>query len=329
MANEQMKVDAVFEGGGVKGIGLVGALSATEEKNYQFENVAGTSAGAIVAAMIAAGYKSDKLKQVMGNLNYNKFKDKGLIDKIPVIGFALSLGFEKGIYEGEFFENWLRDLLAKAPNKPVNTFRDLRTEYDDPKYCYKLQVIAADISRGKMLVLPRDIADYGIDPDDLEVARAVRMSMSIPFFFEPVILKDKNNRDCYIVDGGVLSNYPVWIFDDGSANPPWPTIGYKLVEPESNKPNYINGPITLFAALFKTMMEAHDARYIKDADFVRTIPIPTLGVQTTEFNLSREKADDLYEAGRKAAEEFFQYWNFNKYKAQYRQTMPLRRRQKV
>jgi len=180
-----------------------------------------------------------------------------------------------------------------------------------------------------MLVLPRDIADYGIDPDDLEVARAVRMSMSIPFFFEPVILKDKNNRDCYIVDGGVLSNYPVWIFDDGSANPPWPTIGYKLVEPESNKPNTINGPITLFAALFSTMMEAHDARYIEDADFVRTIPIPTLGVQTTEFDLSKKKADDLYEAGRKAAEEFFQHWDFNKYKTQYRQTKPLKRRQKV
>jgi NTE family protein len=77
------------------------------------------------------------------------------------------------------------------------------------------------------------------------------------------------------------------------------------------------------------MMEAHDARYIEDADFVRTIPIPTLGVQTTEFDLSKKKADDLYEAGRKAAEEFFQHWDFNKYKTQYRQTKPLKRRQKV
>jgi NTE family protein len=329
MPNGQMKVDAVFEGGGVKGIGLVGAVAVTEERGYQFENVAGTSAGAIVAALIAAGYKSDKLKEVIENLDYNQFKDKGLIDKIPVIGFALSLGFEKGIYEGEFFENWLRDLLARAPNKPINTFRDLRTDYNDPKYQYKLQVIATDVSRGRMLVLPRDIGEYGINPDDLEVAKAIRMSMSIPYFYEPVILKDKGNRDSYIVDGGVLSNYPVWLFDDGSTDPSWPTLGYKLVEPESDKPNTINGPITLFAALFTTMMDAHDARYIKDADFVRTIPIPTLGVRTTDFDLSRKKSDNLYESGRKAAEEFFQSWDFGKYKAQYRQIKPPKRRQKV
>jgi NTE family protein len=326
---EVKKADAVFEGGGVKGIGLVGAIAVTEEKGYQFENVAGTSAGAIAAALIAAGYKAEKLKQILENLDYNDFKDKGLIDKIPLIGYALSLGFEKGIYEGDFFESWLRELLVRAPNRPIKTFGDLRTGDDNPKYRYKLQVIAADISRGRMLVLPRDSADYGIDPDDLEVARAVRMSMSIPFFFEPVIIEDKDNRDCYIVDGGVLSNYPVWLFDDGSEDPPWPTFGYKLVEPESDKPNAINGPITLFAALFATMMDAHDAQYIEDANFVRTIPIPTLGVRTTEFDLSRKRSDNLYESGRAAAETFFQHWDFEEYKAKYRQAKPLERRRRV
>lgn len=77
------------------------------------------------------------------------------------------------------------------------------------------------------------------------------------------------------------------------------------------------------------MMDAHDTRYIEDADFVRTIPIPTLGVRTTEFDLSRKKSDNLYESGRKAAEEFFQHWDFDKYKAKYRQTKPLKRRQRV
>jgi len=329
MTDESKKVDVVFEGGGVKGIGLVGAVAVTEEKGYHFENVAGTSAGAIVAALIAAGYKAPKLKQVIENLDYNDFKDTGIVDKIPIIGFALSLGFERGIYEGEFFEKWLRELLARAPSKPVKTFRDLRTGDDDPRYRYKLQVIATDITRGMMLVLPRDIEDYGIDPDDLEVARAVRMSMSIPFFFEPVILKDKRGADCYIVDGGVLSNFPVWLFDDGSSNPPWPTFGYKLVEPDSGKPNRINGPITLFAALFNTMMDAHDARYIKDADFVRTIPIPTLGVRTTEFDLSRKRSDNLYESGRQAAEAFFRQWDFAGYKTGYRETQAPGRRKRV
>lgn len=326
---ESMKLDAVFEGGGVKGIGLVGAVAVTEGKGYEFKNVAGTSAGAIVAALVAAGYRAQELRQVIERLDYSNFKDKGFLDGIPGIGFALSLGFEKGIYEGKYFEKWLRELLLSAPNGSIKTFRDLRTEYDDPKYRYKLQVIATDVSRGKMLVLPHDIKDYATDPDDLDVAFAVRMSMSIPFFYEPVVLKDNDGNKCYIVDGGVLSNYPVWIFDDGSPTPPWPTLGYKLVEPDSGKPNSVHGPITLFAALFSTMMEAHDARYIANKDFVRTIPIPTLGVRTTEFDLAPEKSNGLYESGRAAAEQFFAVWDFEEYKANYRETKPLTRRQTV
>lgn len=328
MPDENKRLDAVFEGGGVKGTALVGAIAVTERLGYQFVNLAGTSAGAIVAALLAAGYSATELRQVMDALDYSRFKDKGLVDRIPLLGPALSLGFEKGIYEGAYFEGWLRDLLAA---KGVQTFGDLVMEEskDDPKYRYKLQVIATDISRGKMLVLPRDIADYGLDPDKMDVARAVRMSMSIPFFFEPVVLHDVNNNPSYIVDGGVLSNYPIWLFDDGSPDPPWPTIGYKLVEPGEGRPNPVRGPITLFAALFATMMEAHDARYIQDSNFVRTVPIPTLGVQTTEFDLSSERREALYQSGVKAAEEFFAHWDFESYKRRYRQAPPPRRHERL
>ncbi|MDY7033805.1 MAG: hypothetical protein SVY10_18075 [Thermodesulfobacteriota bacterium] len=67
----------------------------------------------------------------------------------------------------------------------------------------------------------------------------------------------------------------------------------------------------------------------RDSHFVRTIPLPTLGIRTTEFDLSRKKSDNLYEAGRKAAEEFFQSWDFNAYKARYRQKETLKRRQRI
>jgi len=296
-------INAVFEGGGVKGIGLVGAASVVEEKGYQFGNVAGTSAGAIVAALIAAGYVTARLKEIVESVDYNKFKDPGLLDRIPLLGPALSLGFEKGIYEGDFVENWIRDLLENAPDGPVTTFGDLPYMDDGVPYGYRLQVIAADLTRGKMLTLPWDIKDYGLDPSDLSVALAVRMSMSIPFFYEPVIFHG-NGADCYIVDGGILSNYPVWLFDNGG-NPARPTIGFKLVEPSEDRPNPIHGPITLFAAMFNTMMEAHDKRHIKESDFKRTIPIPTLGVRTTDFDLSRDQSNALYESGRKAALKFF------------------------
>ena len=325
MKTNVLKADAVFEGGGVKGIGLVGAVAVAEERGYQWQNVAGTSAGAIVAALLAAGYTAAEMKEIMEKLDYNDFKDNGLLDKVPLVGEIASLIFEKGIYEGKWFENWMRGLLKK---KDKETFGDLIADEfkDDERYRFKLRVIASDISSGRMLVLPQDIADFGIRPEDFNIVAAVRMSMSIPFFYEPVRLRNmKTNQVSYIVDGGILSNFPVWLFDTEGAIPEWPTFGFKLVEPEEGPPNQVRGPISLLTALFSTMSEAHDARYIKDADFVRTVPIPTLDVKTTEFDLSQEKSEALYQSGRQAAEKFFDTWDFAKYVNKYREGRAPRR----
>ncbi|MBI2852659.1 MAG: patatin-like phospholipase family protein [Chloroflexi bacterium] len=321
-----MVADAVFEGGGVKGIGLAGAVAVAEEKGYRWSNLAGTSAGAIVAALLAAGYTGVELREIMGTLDYSKFKDAGFLDKIPVAGPVASLVFEKGIYEGKYLEGWITGLLKQ---KGIETFGDLIIEEfkDDLRYRFRLNVIASDVSRGRLLVLPQDIADFGIKPEDLNVAFAVRMSMSIPFFYEPVILRNmKTNEKCHIVDGGLLSNFPVWLFDTQGGIPQWPTFGFKLVEPEEGAPRRVRGPISLFAALFSTMMEAHDARYIEEENFVRTVPIPTLGVKTTEFDIPRAKSEALYQSGRTAAEKFFAAWNFARYVEEYRRGRPERSR---
>lgn len=311
------KADAVFEGGGVKGIGFVGSISVAEERGFTWQNVAGTSAGAIVAALIAAGYTGKELKEILETLDYTKFKDRGGIDKIPMAGPVASLLFEKGIYEGTFFQDWIGGLLR---DKNVTTFGDLEIPGEtDDKYRFKLRVIASDLTEGRILVLPQDIADYGIRPQDLNVALAARMSMSIPFFYEPVKLQNlKTGQTNYIVDGGLLSNFPVWLFDSEGSLPEWPTFGFKLVEPEEGMPRHISGPISMLTALFGTMMEAHDARYIKDQDFVRTIAIPTLGIKSTQFDLSHEKSEALYQSGRNAAEKFFSRWNFEQYIEKYR-----------
>jgi NTE family protein len=299
------KADAVFEGGGVKGIGLVGALSVAESKGYVWENVAGTSAGAIVAALVAAGYEAAELKKMIGSLDYNRFKDKGAVDRIPLFGPLVSLLSEKGIYEGNFLEDWIRELLLR---KGVRTFGDLvRPGEKDKRYKYKLNVIAADVTNELLVVLPTGIEKYGENPDRLEVAKAVRMSMSIPLFFEPV--KFRNN---YFVDGGILSNFPVWLFDSPGI-PEWPTFGFKLIEPDYGKPNRIEGPLDFLKSIVGTMMDAHDKLHVENNDIVRTIGIPTLGIKTTEFEITPERTEKLYQSGVSAATDFFKTWNFKKY----------------
>lgn len=321
------KVDAVFEGGGVRGIGLVGAAAVVEERGYELENVAGTSAGAIVASLLAAGYSARELTGIMREVDYNEFKDTSVIDRVPLVGKLASLLFEKGIFEGDYLEQWLGELLRA---KGVTTFRDLILDRykDDPRYKYRLQVVAADISSGTLLRLPHDIRSYGMAPDDLSVVRAVRMSMSIPLFYEPVQLKDASGRVHYVVDGGLLSNFPVWIFDDGTPDPPWPTFGFRLVEGKVEG-NEITGPYTFLKAIVKTMLSAHDNRYIQESDFVRTIAVQAGCVGPVEFDLTPKKRDGLYDSGRSAAESFLSEWDFERYKRDFRQQAPPRRGERL
>lgn len=312
-ANQKKPVDLVFEGGGVKGIALVGAFSVLEEQGYEPKNMAGASAGAITAALLAAGYTASELRGIIGELDYDRFKDRAWEDTMPA-GTALSILKDLGIYEGEGFLAWMRELLEA---KGVRTFRDLvRREDTELRYRYKAQVIASDVTEQRLLVLPRDAPRLGVaDPDDLNVALAVRMSMSIPIFFEPVrFANPQTGREHLIVDGGMLSNFPVWLFD--AEVPQWPTFGLKLIEmdpkspiggapaPEAPSHGGISLVVHYLRSLVDTMMAAHDRLYIEEEEFNRTIAIDTLGVGTTEFDLSSERAMELYESGRTAARSF-------------------------
>jgi len=336
------RCDLVFEGGGVKGIGLAGAYAVLEEEGYRPQNIAGTSAGAITAALVAAGYTAAELKDIVFGMDFQAFEDRGWEDRIPLVRRSASILKDLGLYEGNYFESWIRALLRA---KGKRTFADLESDEfgDDPRYRFRLQVIASDVTTHRLLVLPRDAEQLGLPPADLDIARAVRMSMSIPIFFEPVCLRnERTNRTHMIVDGGMLSNFPVWLFDcEADEEPSWPTFGLLLVEPDPKKPiaerlpepepepRGIGGLIRYVKAMAHTMMEAHDRLYVEQAEFARTIPIPTLGVGTTEFAISRERKDAIYESGRRAASDFLSTWDFDAYIAEFRKGREIRRRDVV
>jgi NTE family protein len=310
-----MRVNAVFEGGGVKGIGLVGAICAAEKRGIEFHQMAGTSVGAIVAALLAAGYSGEEMREILLVTPFKQFIRRSLLQWVPLIGPTVSLLWKKGLYSGDPLENWIADLLAK---KGVYTFADL------PEH--GLRVVASDITQGKMLVLPEDLSDYGIEPKHFPVARAVRMSCSLPFFFEPFTLKVRDRskgkirnavftRSFFIVDGAILSNYPLWIFDRDMKEWPQkiPTLGFQLVGRKEPEPHNIRGPITMLYALFSTMSAAHDLRYIEQHSRFRTVKILSDMVHTTDFNLNEEKLTELFESGLKAGDAFFSKWTYSGY----------------
>lgn len=306
-----MKVNAVFEGGGMKALGLVGAVSAAEEYGITFAGMAGTSSGAMIASLLAAGYSAEELHLLIKDTLFEQFLQRTWLHRVRVVGPMVRIMIKKGLYAGDALEQWIGEKLAA---KGLRYFSDLPHN--------KLRIIASDISSGRLLVLPQDITHYGIDPQRLEIAKAIRMSTSIPYFFDPVVLKSKTSRKqpIYIVDGALLSNFPLWLFDQAAQKAQSkkivPTLGFQLVGKNEHKVRQIDGPLSMFQALLSTMMAAHDERYIEKRNIFRTIKIPTLGVQTTEFDLSKERSVALFESGRQAGREFFKAWSFANYMQQ-------------
>jgi NTE family protein len=324
-----MDADLVLEGGGVKGIALVGAYGVLASAGYRVRRVAGTSAGAIVGALIAAGMPPEALAKIMREVDYRRFEDKGFVDQFGVAGRGLSVLFEKGIYEGVYLREWLDGLLTGLG---VATFADLRITDDPgsslpPERAYRLVVITSDVTRGRLVRLPWDYPRYGLDPDRQRVADAVRASMSIPFFYEPVVFRgtapEGEETRSYLVDGGMLSNFPVDVFDrtDGRA-PRWPTFGLKLsARPTSpaDERFVVGGTLGLLKAMIGTMMNFHDQMHIDDPAVVaRTMFIDTLGVKATDFELAETTQDALYENGVMAATKFLRGWDFDRYRRTFR-----------
>jgi NTE family protein len=335
---EDKCADLVFEGGGVKGIGLAGAYAALEQNGFTPKSVAGTSAGAITAALVAAGYSSAELDEILLKVPFAAFKDESFVDKLPG-GRAASVLFDLGIYEGKVFQEWIADLLAKKGKTKFGHLVNEDAEDPDGRWC--LRVIASDVTHRRMLVLPNDAPHLGLDPDEMDIAYAVRMSMSIPVFFEPVIHKNPQTGASHlIVDGGMLSNFPVWLFDCKDRDPKWPTFGLMLVEPEPKKPigHRIAGEdhgiersslLDFVKSLALTMMAAHDRMYLDQATYARTIAIPTLGVGTTEFEIKPDRVQALYGSGRQAASDFLDRWDFKAYIEEFRRGRTPSRREKV
>lgn len=279
-----------------------------EEMGYRWERLAGTSAGSVVAALLAGGYSAKELEEVMKSLDYAKLLGRTWLHRVPVLGMAAPLLLRSGIYVNDVLEEKMTEWLGR---KGVATFGDLPEG--------KLKIIASDISAGRMLVLPDDLPKYRIAPASFPIAAAVRMSTTIPYFFQPYRLRPRPGRRVhYILDGGLLSNYPIWIFDV-EGTPRWPTIGFRLSERQAApKLNPINGPISMFGAIFRTMLKAHDQRHANSHAESRTIFIPTENVSTTQFDLSDDDRDELFRSGQCAARKFLTRWSLEQYIKVYR-----------
>ncbi|GAE87102.1 patatin-like phospholipase family protein [Acetivibrio straminisolvens] len=206
------------------------------------------------------------------------------------------------LFDGDYLEEWVYKILRK---RGIKTFADLRLgkpDWSNPNG-YKVRMTAVDANRGRIVVLPDDISYYGIDPDRLEVAKAVRMSTSVPFAFKPVEVLKKDGSSIkkhYLIDGGVLDNLPIWLIQ--------PSMSIPLIACElKGKEKLINvmTPFNILKGLISTVHDfgVPDIKHYKNSYLVR---IYTGDISFLDFELSDKEKKYLIDAGRLAALYTFQ-----------------------
>lgn len=286
---------AVFSGGGVKATAFVGALHEAE-KHVTFLGVGGTSAGSIVATMIACGYTAAEIEEALFKADYKAlFK----VNKSTVVGFAIKKALKQnaGLLDSTPLLRWLRSLIeAKVPVANSTTrrvcFADLRR-----KSTIALKIVATNITTQDIRVFggPKD--------DDVEVASAVLASCSFPFLFPPVQMGSD-----LLLDGGVMSNFPMWLFDEerGQQAHRTATLGFAVLpKAGSNESDGYRGQIS---SLFEAVQVAQDRvqeRYLltsRLADVIRIRIPPTSTFDTKQTDEHRSRLIDI---GRLSAQEYF------------------------
>lgn len=329
-------VDLVLAGGGVKGVGLVGAVVALTDAGYSLKRVSGVSAGSLVGSILAAAsnggqLSTEQLKEMALTLPYEKFRDAGPGGHLPVVGQAWGLMRDNGIYRGDFAHQWISGELK---NLGVTKFGDLalNDRQIPQERRYRLAVTVTDITTGQLVRLPWDYRRvYGLDPDEQLVADAIRASMSIPFYFRPVSLTSAAGLTSTLVDGGVLSNFPIDSFDRPDGKPPrWPTFGITVlpnlpagndqVIPGVGALRLLGRPSVLLEQLITTMFVGRDQTYLNQPWVsARAIRVDSTAVNFLDFSISRRDAEALYEKGYQAAETFLSTWNWINYLERFRQ----------
>lgn len=209
----------VFEGGGVKGIAYAGAIQVLESQGIlpNITRVAGTSAGAITATLLALGAGSQDIAQIVGGTDFRQFMDSSLLPTSNIWRLVQDYGW----YKGDAFAAWMQGIIKQRSGDAGTTFAQLRVLKARGGAFRDLYMVGTDLSRQQALTFSGD------DTPDMPIWYAARTSMSIPFFFRSVMAGGDVR-----VDGGVSWNYPIDMFDDArfledpkqGVKPDYPTL---------------------------------------------------------------------------------------------------------
>ncbi|MEO0404311.1 MAG: patatin-like phospholipase family protein [Bacteroidota bacterium] len=298
----------IFEGAGIRGVSYVGAVKELEEQGVteNLKGVGGTSAGAITAMLIAAGYSGDELKQVLFDPDLGEFNDGGYL--FP--GGINRLSKDYGWYKTDALEEALMDLLSRKGFAPETTLKGI-----EEKSGLLFRTSTTD------LVGQQPMALGSHNYPEMRVVDAVLASVAIPFYFHPIVIDSKGHRlkeassseHKMLVDGGILMNFPIQLFDD--VDPEKRTLGVRVdtqdqfeqdaVNPDVLAPQDINNLSEYVTAFYVLVLEKMNRQSLTDSDWDRTVRINCGDLGPKIKSMSKEQKELLVKAGQDAVAMYF------------------------
>ena len=296
----------VFAGAGIRGIAYCGAIQEMESQKLMnsIENVGGTSAGAIIALMVSLGYSGGEIEEIIDKTNFKRFNDGSYL----FVGGINRLNRYFGWYKGKIVEDWLEKIIRQKTGNAGITFQELHQGgWKD------LYITGTCLNRQKLIVFSHQ--SY----PNMKVKDAVRISMSIPLYFEAVFInangniirhpRQKQGLDI-MVDGGFTGNFPIHVFDTINKRA---TVGFRIDSEDQVKSDKKERIITAMPvanlkqyanAFYNIIIENLNRQQMTDEDWQRTISISDGNIGPRIRRLSQKQIDTLIENGRQAMKNY-------------------------
>ncbi len=282
MENNSLKYTCLFGGGAIRGTAHVGVVKALEELEIDYDTVAGSSVGAIVAALLAVGYTASELHDIFLQANFELFKD---------IYFNLGQGF--AISKGEVFLEWVRELIEKK-------------YYKDTYQKGKNSPVTFSMASKNLVIITTNLSNFSckefskVNTPDFEIATAVRISSSMPGLMKPYEIDNS-----ILVDGDLQKSWPMWELSSTLKNSKNRLLEIRLEGDCCNKDmNAIDYANTVYSCITSIATNFVLDRYANNDKF-DFIVINTGNIVIIDFNQPREKREYLMDIGYRQTLKYF------------------------
>ena len=319
----------VFKGGGIRGIAYIGALEELYARGIMdnIDKIAGSSAGAITALVTALGFDYQTTVDICNSLDFKKVPGipsffatrgvddaelseesmpRGILDAFQSVGTTMTeirfLFHSLGLHTSTYIYEWFGEQVAKITGDPTSSFQDFVDKGGKDLY-----ITVTNLSNHSS-----HICSAATTPD-LEVAEAVRTSMSIPVFFESIAFENIYLKG-YFGDGGVMNNFPITLFDEGTEPNP-ETLGlflFKEVKPQTFPSKY--SLKQYIGDMVFSMMTAQDWNLARQGeDLARSIQISDCDIHPTNFDIKFGDPEyyNLVDEGKKGTKLFLDAYDTN------------------